>query len=160
MAHFLPKLAFLVAATAIGSAAFAASTEDDANKLLGKAQEYIKANGWEKSVIEFNKLDSPFNSKSDMNPHGDLYLFSFNFSGLQDIHGKNPKIRGQTTIGLKDQNGVMIIQTMVDKCKKEGKGTVDYIWPNAVTKALDKKRGIVQRVPGMEQCVGTGINPK
>lgn len=158
MAHFLPKLVLMVAATAIGSNAMAAdSGEADAVKLIGEAVKYIKANGIEKATAEFNNLTGPFNTKSDVNPNGDMYVFSIDFNGFQAIHGKNPKIRGQNTIAMKDVNGVEIIKTMVTKCKNEGKGWVSYVWPNPSTKVLDQKQGYVERVPGMELCMGTGI---
>ncbi len=52
------------------------STEAEALALIQKAQEYIKTYGVEKAVIEFNRLDSPFNSVSEINKKGDLYLYT------------------------------------------------------------------------------------
>lgn len=134
------------------------STADEALALMKKAQDYVKENGWDKSVEEFNKLDSPFNSKSDINKKGDLYLYSLDAKGFQAIHGKNPKIRGKVMIDMKDNDGVALIAEMAKLCfSKEGKGWVDYHWPNPVSKNLEAKRGYVEKVPGMEVCLGTGI---
>ena len=71
------------------------SNEADALALIAKAQAYIKEHGVAKSFIEFNRLDSPFNVRSDINKLGDLYLFSLDYKGLQVVHGKNTKIRGR-----------------------------------------------------------------
>ena len=82
------------------------SKQADAIALVKKAQEYIKANGIEKAYEEFNKLDGQFNTKSPINPHGDLYIYNTDFNGHQLVHGKNPKIRGKTMIDMRDQEGV------------------------------------------------------
>ena len=130
----------------------------EALALIKKAQEYIKTNGLEKAYEEFNKLDSPFNSKSAFNPNGDLYVFTTDFNGFQAVHGKNPKIRGKVMIDMRDAEGVYLIKGFVDKCKApEGKGWVDYKWPHPINKSLEPKSGYIERIPGHEVCIGTGI---
>ncbi len=134
------------------------STQAEALALMKKAQEYIKTNGLEKAYVEFNNLESPFNTKSDINKHGDLYLFTTDFTGLQIVHGKNPKIRGKVMIDMRDSEGVYLIKGLVEKCKgPEGKGWVDYKWPNPVSKNLEPKSGYIERIPGTDVCLGTGI---
>ncbi|MFZ6742726.1 cache domain-containing protein [Undibacterium sp. JH2W] len=139
------------------AAAAERSTEAEAVALIQKAQEYIKKNGVEKSIVEFNKLDSPFNSTSDINKKGDLYIYTLDQKGFQAVHGKNPKIVGKTMIDMRDQDGVYLIKEMAEKCFSAGKGWVAYRWPNPVTKDLEKKKGYVERVPGQDFCLGTGI---
>lgn len=133
------------------------STEAEAVALIQKAQEYIKKNGVEKSIAEFNKLDSPFNTASDINKKGDLYLYTLDQKGYQAVHGKNPKIVGKTMLDMRDQDGVYLIKEMAEKCFANGKAWVAYRWPNPVTKDLEKKKGYVERVPGQDFCLGTGI---
>ena len=116
----------------------------------------MKANGLEKATAEFNNSDGPFNSKSDINPKGDLYIFSVDKVGLQAIH-KNPKIRGKNNMELR-VNGVYLIKELAAACySKEGKGWVNYPWPHPVTKELEQKVGYVEKVPGQDLCLGTGI---
>lgn len=158
MARFVPKLAFLMAAITACGMANAGSNEADAKKLLGKAVEFAKANGRDKFIAECNNTTGQFNSKSDVNPNGDMYIFTMKYDGLQDCHGRNAKIRGKNTIDMKDQNGVQMIKTMIEHCKSKGSGSVDYVWPNPETKALDKKRAFVEKLPYGEECVGTGIH--
>lgn len=132
------------------------STEQEALALLKKAQDYIKANGVEKSIVEFNRLDSPFNSKSEINPKGDLYLYSVDAKGYQAVHGKNPKIVGKVMLDMRDSDGTYLIKDMVTQCFDKGVGKVSYRWPNPVTKDLEAKIGYVERVPGQDFCLGTG----
>lgn len=134
------------------------STQADAVALMKKAQEYIKTNGLEKAYVEFNNLESPFNVKSDINKHGDLYLYTTDFNGFQTVHGKNPKIRGKVMIDMRDSDGVYLIKGLIEACKSPaGKGWVDYKWPNPVSKNLEPKSGYIERIPGTDVCLGTGI---
>jgi cytochrome c len=135
------------------------SDERAATALLQKAQIYLQKNGLEKSIIEFNRLDSPFNVKSEINPNGDLYLYTLDSKGYQSVHGKNPKIRGKVMLEMRDIDGVYLIADMVKICftSKEGKGWTKYRWPNPITKEVERKQGYVERVPGLDLCLGTGI---
>lgn len=161
MANPLIKMGGALLLTLPLTCSFAAerSNEADALALIKKAQEYIKANGMEKSVAEFNNLQSPFNSISDINKHGDLYLFTIDQKGHQAVHGKNPKLRGKVIIDMKDAEGVPLIQELVKKCfsTPEGKGWVNYHWPHPVSKNIEAKKGYIERVPGADLCLGTGI---
>lgn len=136
------------------------SGEADAVRLIQQAQDYLKQHGTDKALAEFNRLDSPFNSQSPINPHGDLYLFSLAPDGFQIVHGKNPKIRGKVMIEMRDVDGVYLIREMVKICFEtpSGKGWVRYKWPHPITKVVEPKRGYVERVPGVPTlCLGTGI---
>lgn len=153
----IAALAVMLAAGAV-QAAVERSTEEEALALIRSAQAYIKTNGLERAVEEFNRLDSPYNSKSEINPKGDLYLYTLDQKGYQAVHGKNPKIRGKVMIEMRDSDGVFVIRELAKKCySPEGRGWANYRWPNPVTGNLESKVGYVERVPGMDLCLGTGI---
>jgi cytochrome c len=148
----------LAAASMTAASAADRSGEADAIMLIKKAQEYIKTNGMDKAIVEFNNLESPFNSKSDINKNGDLYVYSVDSKGYQAVHGKNPKIRGKVMIEMKDAEGVPLIAEFIKKCMgPDGKGWVDYHWPHPISKAVEAKRGYVERIPGTDICIGTGV---
>ncbi len=146
-------------AMAASAAAAERSSKADAVALLHKAQAYLKEHGLERAAAEFNNADSPFNSKSDINKFGDLYLYSTDSKGFQLIHGKNARIRGTNKFDMRDQDGVYIIREFVKLCfeTKEGRGWLAYHWPNPLSKEVEAKLGYVERVPGMDLCLGTGI---
>ena len=155
------KFLFCIAVAVTTGSAQAAekSTEADAIALMKKAQAFLKTNGLDKAVAEFNNPDSPFNSKSDINKVGDLYLFSTDQKGFQVVHGKNPRIRGTNKFDMRDQDGVYLIRELIKACfqSKDGKGWVGYRWPNPVTQEMEAKAGYIEKVPGMDLCLGTGI---
>lgn len=126
--------------------------------LIEKAQEYVAKNGVEASITEFNRLDSPFNVTSPLNPNGDLYMFMFsaNKGGVQLVHGKNPKIVNKDVIDMRDNDGVYLIREIIKTCNnKDGKGWVAYKWPNPVTKMVEDKLSYIVKMG--EVCLGTGI---
>lgn len=141
------------------SLAIERSDAKDALLLIQKAQEYIQQHGVNAAIVEFNRLDSPFNVKSSINPKGDLYLYTLDPKGYQSVHGKNPKIRGKVMIEMRDIDGIPLIANMVKICfqSKDGKGWTKYRWPNPITKEVEPKQGYVERVPGLDLCIGTGI---
>lgn len=137
------------------------STRKEAVALLAEARRYLEAHGMPASVAEFNRLDSPFNSRSPINPFGDLYVYSIAPDGYQAVHGKNPKIRGKVMIDMRDADGVYLIREFVRVCFQtpEGQGWVAYKWPHPLTHRVERKLGYVERVPGTDFCLGTGIYP-
>ncbi len=155
------KIQFILFAMAAVGAAAAAdrSTAVDAVEYLKKAQAYVKANGMEKSIVEFNNSEGPFNTKSDINKNGDFYIFSTDKNGFQTIHGMNPRVRGTNKLDMRDQDGVYLVREFVKLCfgSPAGKGWVSYRWPHPVTKEMETKMGYVERVPGTDLCLGTGI---
>ena len=155
------KVLFVLIAMTIGAAASASerSTAADAVEYIKKAQTFVKVNGMEKAIVEFNNSDGAFNTKSDINKIGDLYIYSVDPNGFQAVHGKNPRIRGTNKMDLRDQDGVYMMREFVKLCfsSTAGKGWVDYRWPNPVSKVMEAKAGYVERVPGTELCLGTGI---
>ncbi len=155
--HAWIKAAALAATMCCATAQAAGSNENEAKKLLAKAVDYFQQNGVEKGADECNRLDGQFNAKSEINPHGDLYIFVVQMDGVMFCHGKNTKLRGKDTQDLKDQNGVMLTRSSLEICKTKGIGSFDYVWPHPEKKALAKKRAYVQRIPNTQLCMLTGI---
>jgi cytochrome c len=151
--------AVLVASAFHSVFALEKSTEAEAIAHIQKAQDYLKKNGVEKAILEFNRLDSPFNTFSDINKKGDMYIFSVDSRGYQAIHGKNPKIPGKIMLDMRDSDGAYIIKDLLKACmeSKDGKGWTLYRWPNPVSKEVEVKRGYIEKVPGLDMCLGTGI---
>ena len=132
------------------------SNQEQAVALVKKAIDTIKKQGHEKAFAELNRLDSPFNTKSDINPHGDMYMLVYQFDGVQPVHGKNPKIPGKNVLDMRDADGTYLIKDMLAACNsKAGNGWVSYKWPHSITKVIEAKQTYVEKTG--EYCVGTGI---
>lgn len=133
--------------------AFAAEqgTPAEAEAMVKKAVAYIAANGPEKAYEEFT------NGKTFKDR--DLYVFAYDLNGKNLAHGANPKLVGKDLIGLKDPDGKLIIQVLVELSKTKGKGwSESFKFRNPVTEKMDDKVVYVERVGNT--FVGSGVYKK
>jgi len=117
-------------------------TSQEAVALVKKAIDFYKKNGAEKTYQAINKQDPAFKTK-------DLYLFASPLKQGAPLaaHGANPKMVGKDLSQLKDADGNYFAQKMIDLAQsKEGKGWVDYKWPNPVSGQIEPKSTYVERV--------------
>lgn len=135
----------------VATAAVAGGTEQEARAMLDKGIAYIKAHGSEEA---FKAFSDPANKEFH---DRDLYLYAYDFKGVNIAHGANPKMIGKNLYELKDTNGKVIIKEMIDLAKSKGDGTTEYMWTNPETKSLQTKLGFVARIPGQDAFLGTGI---
>lgn len=117
-------------------------TKQEATTLVKKAIDYYKKNGADKTFAAINAQDPEFKTK-------DLYLFASTLKPGAPLaaHGANPKLVGKDLSQLKDADGNFITRRMLEVAQsKDGKGWVDYKWPNPVSKEIEQKTTYVERV--------------
>lgn len=125
------------------------STADDARRLLDAASAEVRKQGIAKAAGSFNDPKGRF-------VRDDLYVFAVNLeSGKFEAHGMNPKWTGTDAAELRDVEGHPLIQDMIAQAKTKGEGTVDYVWRNPVTNAVEKKRTFIRRENG--SLIGVGF---
>jgi lactate permease len=88
--------------------------------LVDRAQAYIKENGKEKALAAFNDPDGPFVKNG-------LYVFAYDFYGVNKALATNPALVGKDLIDMKDANGKEIIKDMIAVANSGG-GWYDYKW--------------------------------
>lgn len=124
------------------------SSPDEARKLLDQAADLVNQQGMAKAASAFNEAKGPY-------VKDDLYVFAVNLeSGKFEAHGINPKWTGTDASDLRDVEGRPLIKEMIGLAKDKGEGTVDYVWRNPVTNAVEKKRSFIRRANGA--LVGVG----
>lgn len=131
--------------------AVAGGTEKEALSMLDRGVAYIKAHGAEEA---FKAFSDPANKEFH---DRDLYLYAYNFKGVNLAHGANAKMIGKNFYELKDVGGKVIIQEMIDLAKSKGTGNTEYMWTNPETKKVQAKLGFVAKIPGQDAFLGTGI---
>ncbi len=134
---------------AMASPAFAAErgTAAEAEAMVKKAVAYLKTNGKAKAAEEFTNGAS-FKDR-------DLYISFYEMGGTVIAHGANAKLVGKNLIGLKDPDGKLFIQMIVDVAKK-GKGWTDtYKFRDPLTDKLAEKVIYVERVD--DTWIGVGV---
>lgn len=141
---------FLTLALAVGlTITCLGAASDDAMALAKDAAALVKADGKEKAFAAFNDPTGKF-------VKGDLYIFVVDADGVTLAHGGNPKLIGKNMKELKDADGNLFMQAMMDKAKSGG-GWVDYRWTNPATKKVQAKSTFVQPVEGTTVFVACGI---
>jgi cytochrome c len=134
--------------TLFSAAAFAAPhTKADAQALVQKASAFIKANGREKALAEFNNPQGQFTK-------GDLYVFAYDLTGVS-LANANIKLVGKNLIELKDSDGKPLVRGLIDTAAK-GKGWFEYKWNNPATKTIQHKVTYVERI-GDDWLIGCGV---
>lgn len=142
---FAPVVLALVCQAPV--AAFAAG-KDEAVAMVNKAVAYLKQNGQEKALAEFNKTDGQF-------VKGELYVVVLDMNGVVLADGNKPKLVGKALIEVKDVNGKAFVREELDMAKSKGKGWVDFMWFNPETKAMAPRSSYFEKVG--EVIVLTGV---
>ena len=138
----------LAAATiALPALASTYGTKDEALALARKAVAHYKSVGKDKAFADFNNKTGGFVDR-------DLYVFVFDAKGTVLSHGANEKLIGRDLMQLKDADGKVFVKDMMDVAKAQGKGWVDYKWPNPVTKQIEAKSTYVEKADDVVFGVG------
>ena len=113
-------------------------TPAEAKKLVEKAVAFVKANGEEKALKEFNNPKGEF-------VKGDLYIFVFDPKGLLLANPNLPKLVGTNVYNSPDSKGKLHRKEMVDLANSKGSGWVEYYQLNPTTKKDEAKISYVQK---------------
>jgi signal transduction histidine kinase len=115
-----------------------AATAEQAQALSEKAAAYLQQVGPEKAFADFTRPDGGF-------VNGELYVFCYDHDGLNKAHGGNPAFVGKNLLHVKDPDGKEANAMIVDVGFNQGKGWVDFKWPNPASKKIENKSAYVIR---------------
>jgi len=144
------RLLFLLCVTAIFFTAglAAGGQKEEAVSLVKQGAAYVKSNGPEKAVQEFNNKKGKF-------VKGELYIFAVDMKGITLAHPMNPKLVGKDMSIIKDADGKFFARDFINVATNPGKGWVDYKWTNPTTKKIEPKSSYIERTGDM--LIGCGI---
>ena len=124
------------------------ATRQDAQALLGRAVEYVKQAGPEQAFAAFNNPQGGF-------MQDDQYVFAVGLDdGRYRASGASPQLNGMDVRGMKDAAGTPLFENMIALARKDGIGTVEYVWRNPATNAVESKHTLIQRVGDVLLGVG------
>ena len=125
-----------------------AASKDEAVAMVKKAVAYLKQNGQEKALAEFNKTEGQF-------VKGELYVVVLDMNGVVLADGNKPKLVGKALIDVKDVNGKAFVREELELAKSKGQGWVDFMWFNPETKAMAPRSSYFEKAG--EVIVLTGV---
>ncbi len=84
------------------------------------------------------------------------YVFAYGLDGMTLILGPTPDLEGTSRLGLKDADGKLLVQEMIEVARHGG-GTVDYRYPKPGSTDAQPKLVYVLPVPDWNFFVATGL---
>jgi cytochrome c len=124
------------------------ATQKEAQALLTRAVDFLKQNGGDKAFAAFNNQQGDFT-------HDDQYVFAIGIEdGRYRASGASPQLNGMDVRGMKDAAGNPLFEDMISIAKTKGTGTVEYVWRNPATNAVETKHTLIQRVGDVLLGVG------
>lgn len=113
-------------------------TPAQAKQMVEKAVAYVKANGEEKAIKEFNNPKGKF-------VKGELYVFALDPKGVSLANSKLPKLVGTDLYNVPDSKGKLFRKEMVDTANSQGSAWVTYYQVNPMTKKDEAKISYFQK---------------
>ncbi len=123
------------------------TTPEEAKKMVEQAVAYLKANGQEKALKEFNNPKGKF-------VKGEMYVFAYDLNGVMKAHPVNPELIGKNLYNEADSKGKLFRKEIVELAKTKGSGLVDYSYLNPVTKKEESKTTYIQKEGDLIVCCG------
>jgi cytochrome c len=115
------------------------TTPEQAKKLVEQAVAYMKANGEEKAIKEFNDPKGQF-------AKGDAYIFVLDLDGVLRANVARPELVGKYALDLPDSKGKFHRKEMIELAKKQGSGWVEYNQKNPATGKDEAKISYIEKV--------------
>jgi cytochrome c len=115
------------------------ASAEEAKIMLGKAVAFLKKSGDKTAFKAFNDPQGAY-------VVNDEYVFAIGLDdGKYRASGASPNLTGVDVRGLSDAAGKPLFKEMIALAKEKGGGTVDYVWRNPATNAIEKKHTLIQR---------------
>lgn len=129
------------------------ATAEHAKALLDRAVQQVKDEGAEAAFRSFNDPRGGF-------VYQDEYVFAIGLDdGRYRASGSSPNLVGVDVRNVNDAAGKPLFKEMIELARKQGSGTVDYVWRNPATNAVEQKHTHVQRVGDVLLGVGYYTRP-
>ncbi len=124
-----------------------AATPEEAKALSERAAAYIAQVGEERAFADFTRPDGGF-------VQGELYVFCYDHEGVNKAHGANRLFVGKNLLHIKDPDGKELESAIVKTGFAQGRGWVDFKWPNPMTKTIQQKSAYIIRTNDVVCGVG------
>ncbi|MDR1267139.1 MAG: cache domain-containing protein [Holosporales bacterium] len=127
----------------------------EARDIVEEAVRYCKEAGPEKLIEEIN-------AHKERWVRGALYVFAYKKEprGLMVAHGANPELVNKNLYDLTDPTGKLFVKAYLDIAILSGESEVPFLWPNPVTKEVEKKVGVCKLTEDKQYVICSGSYSK
>ena len=123
------------------------ATKPEAEAMVKKAIEYIKASGTEKAYTEITDRKGQFVDR-------DLYIVVYDLQGKCLAHGGNAKLVGKDLSDSTDADGKAFVRERMDLAKTKQSFWQEYKFSNPVDKKIEPKETYCERLNDVAVCGG------
>ncbi len=143
-------VAILVLTSVSGPAVAQVKTDPEVAKALAmKAAALVKEQG-------VDAAKPIFHAQGEWR-HDDIYVSVMDLTGTWLVYPVKPEGEGKSVINVKDADGKMLVQELVNTAKDKGEGWVEYRWLNPVSNKIEPKVTFVKMVPERNVFVYVGV---
>jgi signal transduction histidine kinase len=113
----------------------ASSAEDKTSKSMNNSSSLSELIDFVKEARDYAREEDresacqEFSNKTGKFVRGDLYIYAYDFRGINVAHPFRPDFIGEDKINLTDPNGVALIKDLAD-CSCRGEDSTYFIFPN------------------------------
>jgi len=129
-----------------------AVSQADQQKLIEvfvkNAADYIKKNGKEKAITEFNKKQGIFT-------RGDTFIFLMDYTGMEWADPYSPELNNRNQYDLKDADGKYVHRDAI-AIAKSGGGWMENRWKEPSTQLITCKKSYIMPIEG-KYLIGSGF---
>ena len=124
------------------------ATRAEAQAMLDRAVDFLQRNSPATAYASFSNPQGDF-------VHDDQYVFAIGIEdGKYRASGASPQLNGMDVRGMRDAAGNSLFEEMIELARKSGSGSVEYVWRNPATNAVESKHTLIQRVGDVLLGVG------
>lgn len=149
LAVWMVTLVFVAAVAAAASGQQSVLPDAKATYLAKLGVNFLKANGKDKALAEFNKPQSDFVKDG-------LYIYVLDLNG-EMVANPNKDLVGKNFMEVKDATGKFFAAVIVKKAKEQGTGWEEYTWENPQSKKVEPLSVYFEKVDDLIIC---GVCPR
>ncbi len=120
---------------------------DAAKYWVSTAVSYCRAQGKEKSQVEFSNPKGYFSS-------GDMHVFALTLDGSVIAHGADKRYSGRNFTEISNSQGEKYFQDVISTANQKGQGIVEYWWTNPSTQRVEPPNVYFEKIDDIIICSG------
>lgn len=144
------RLACTLVLAVAATGALAGASKAEATAQVNAAVAHVKKVGVEQAVKDFNT--DPQWKVNGMN------VIANDAKGMVLASSLNDKLRGKSTLEIKDPSGKFFIKEATDLAATKGEGWVEYQFVNPETKKIEDRTMFVKQTPGGVGFIAVAIS--
>lgn len=124
-------------------------TADQVRKLTLEAAQFVQTHDLEAARRAFH-AEGAFK-------FGEVYVNVIDGNGNWLVYPPNPKHEGKSVLNVRDADGKLLVQEIIQMAREHGEGWVEYRWLNPVSNRIEPKMSYVKAVPDKAMVIYVGI---